>query len=123
MVVAPETRDTMIFSLASAQKAPEGMVLAPGGAWTTYSAFIGWLGPYRLPPYYVDRYEVTNREYQKFVDSGGYAKQEYWPTEFHRDGRVLQWKEVMPQFRDTTGRPGPSTWIACCTTASTPRRA
>ena len=32
-------------------------------------------GPYKLPPFYVDRYEVTNREYQKFVDSHGIRKE------------------------------------------------
>jgi dienelactone hydrolase len=53
---------------------------------------------------------VTNREYQKFVDSGGYAKQEYWPAEFHQNGRMLSWSEGVAQFRDTTDRPGPSTW-------------
>jgi eukaryotic-like serine/threonine-protein kinase len=112
MDVARKTDARMTFPLASAQRAPDGMVFSPGGSWRTYSAFIGWVGPYVLPPYYVDRYEVTNREYQKFVDSGAYAKQEYWPAEFHQDGHTLAWKEGMLQFRDATGRPGPSTWMA-----------
>ena len=112
MEVARATDANMAFSLASAQRAPDGMVFAAGGSLTTYSAFLGWIGPYTLPPYYVDRYEVTNSDYQKFVDSGGYAKQEYWPGEFHQDGHILPWKEGMLQFRDATGRPGPSTWAA-----------
>jgi tRNA A-37 threonylcarbamoyl transferase component Bud32/dienelactone hydrolase len=112
MEVARAADAKMDFSLASAQTAPDGMVFAAGGFWTAYSAFLGWIGPYTLPPYYVDRYEVTNREYQKFVDSGAYTKQEYWPQEFHQNGHTLAWKEGMPQFRDTTGRPGPSTWVA-----------
>jgi dienelactone hydrolase len=92
--------------------AREDAVFAAGGSWTTYNAFLGWIGPYMLPPYYVDRHEVTNREYQKFVDSGAYTKQEYWPAEFHRDRHILPWTEGMLQFRDATGRPGPSTWVA-----------
>ena len=32
------------------------------------------LAPMNPPPYYVDQYEVTNREFQKFVDSGGYER-------------------------------------------------
>lgn len=112
MEVAQAAEANMDFSLASTQTAPDGMVFAAGGFWTTYSAFLGWIGPYKLPPYYVDRYEVTNREYQKFVDSGAYAKQEYWPAEFHQNGHNLAWKAGMPQFRDATGRPGPSTWVA-----------
>ncbi len=112
MEVARRTDARISFPLASSQSAPDGMVFAAGGSWTTYSAFIGWLGPYMLPPYYVDRYEVTNRDYQKFVDSGAYAKQEYWPVEFRQGGHLLAWKEGMLQFRDATGRPGPSTWVA-----------
>jgi eukaryotic-like serine/threonine-protein kinase len=112
MIGAPETNAKMNFPLVEAQKAPADMVFAPGGYWTTYSAFIGWVGPYTLPPYYVDRYEVTNREYQEFVDGGGYGKPEYWPAEFRRDGRTLSWSDGVGQFRDTTGRPGPSTWAA-----------
>jgi dienelactone hydrolase len=112
MEVARRADANMAFSLASAQRAPDGMVFAAGGSLATYNAFLGWIGPYVFPAYYVDRYEVTNREYQKFVDSGAYAKQEYWPEEFHQDGKILPWKEGMLQFRDATGRPGPSTWEA-----------
>jgi dienelactone hydrolase len=88
------------------------MVLVPGGTWGDDVGFVGWLGPYKLPPYYVDRYEVTNRDYQKFVDSGGYVKQQYWTETFTLNGRGLSWSEAVAEFRDTTGRPGPSTWVA-----------
>jgi eukaryotic-like serine/threonine-protein kinase len=112
MIVAPQTDPKMEFALDAAQKSPPGMVLASGGDWADYIYFVGWVGPYKLPPYYVDRYEVTNRDFQKFVDSGGYEKKEYWKEPFIQDGRNLSWSEAMVQFRDTTGRPGPSAWIA-----------
>lgn len=111
MIVAPGTASAMHFSLALGQDAPAGMVYAAGGTWGDFSGFIGWMGPWRFPPYYVDRYEVTNREYQSFVDHGGYEKPRYWPTEFRRDGQTLGWAEAISLFRDTTGRPGPSTWV------------
>jgi len=112
LVVALQTRKTMDFALADFQKSPSGMVPVPGGNWSGYIDFIGWAGPYKLPPYYVDRYEVTNRDYQRFVDSGGYDKKEYWTEKFIRDGRELSWDEAMSEFRDTTGRPGPAGWVA-----------
>jgi len=112
LVTAPETESHMDFPLGAAQSWPKGIVLAPGGTWSGEAAFIGWLGPYKLPSYYVDRYEVTNRDYQVFVDSGGYQKQQYWTAEFNQNGRKLSWDEAMAQFRDSTGRPGPSTWVA-----------
>ena len=113
LLVAPITDDTMNFPLDAAQNAPPGTVYSPGEkGWREYVDFIGWVGPYNLPPYYIDRYEVSNREYQKFVDSGGYSNQEYWTEKFTRDGHELSWSDAMALFRDTTGRAGPSTWVA-----------
>lgn len=110
LLVAPETADKMGFDLATAGKSPAGMVYSSGGAWGDFIGFMGWLGPYQLPPYYIDRYEVTNADYQKFVDSGGYEKRQYWPQNMTRDGHEISWSDAMAFFRDTTGRPGPSTW-------------
>ena len=112
MVVAPDTNGRMTFSLAEQQNAPAGMVYVPPASWGNYIAFIGWVGPYKLPSHFVDRFEVTNREYQKFVDGGGYQKTEYWPAEFEKDGRKLSRDEAMAMFRDSTDRSGPSTWTA-----------
>jgi serine/threonine protein kinase/dienelactone hydrolase len=110
MIVAPATSAKMEFSLAAALKAPRGMVYGAGGNWGEYIAFIGWTGPYKFPAYYIDRYEVTNGEYQQFVDSGGYSKEQFWPSQFQQNGRSVPWSDGMLQFRDATGRPGPSTW-------------
>jgi eukaryotic-like serine/threonine-protein kinase len=111
MVIAPETEDRMMFSLDAARNAPSGMVYSGGGTWTKYIGFIGWVGPYNLPPYYLDQYEVTNRDFQKFVDSGGYENRRYWPEQFTKDSRNISWQEALTLLRDTTGRPGPATWI------------
>ena len=111
LIAAPQIQPKMDFQLGAAQKAPTGMVPAPGGVWAQSVAFVGFVGPTKLPKYYVDRYEVTNREYQKFVDSGGYAKKEYWTEKFIEDSRALTWDEAVEKFRDTTDRPGPSTWV------------
>ena len=35
---------------------------------------------------------------------------EYWKREFVKDGEIISWQDAMLEFRDTTGRPGPSTW-------------
>ena len=64
------------------------------------------VGPYKLPAFYVDRYEVTNREYQEFVDAGGYEKKEYWTVRFVGDGRELSRADAMAEFRDTSGGRG-----------------
>jgi predicted Ser/Thr protein kinase/dienelactone hydrolase len=112
MVVAPYTDSAMHFALTAQHDAPAGMSYVPANSWATYIAFIGWMGPYSMPAYYVDRFEVTNREYQKFVDSGAYTKPQCWPAQFRKDGHPLSWGEAMALFRDSTDRPGPSTWAA-----------
>ena len=109
-VSAPLTADSMQFDLERAAKAPEGMVPVPGGMWSDSLAFFGWLGPYNLPSFFIDRYEVTNRQYQLFVDKGGYGAREYWTQPYVRGGHHLSWTEGIDLFRDATGRPGPSTW-------------
>ena len=35
----------------------------------------------------MDRFEVTNREFKAFVDSGGYRRRELWEHPFIKDGR------------------------------------
>jgi serine/threonine protein kinase/dienelactone hydrolase len=112
LVEALPTRQPMDFALDALPASPVGMVPVPGAYWVEYIEFIGVVGSYKLPSYYMDRFEVTNRDYQKFVDNGGYEKKEYWAAKFMRDGRELSWTEAMAEFRDTTTRPGPAGWVA-----------
>jgi eukaryotic-like serine/threonine-protein kinase len=62
--------------------------------------------------FFVDRYEVTNKQFKEFVDKGGYRNRDYWKNEFVKDGKTLSWEEAMATFTDRTGRPGPSGWEA-----------
>lgn len=61
--------------------------------------------------FFIDRYEVSNAEYQKFVDSGGYRNPEYWQFEFVNDGAPLSREDALARLVDQSGRPGPSTWL------------
>ena len=60
--------------------------------------------------FWLDKFEVTNREFKAFVDRGGYRTREFWTEPFVSHGKTLSWDEAMAVFRDTTGKPGPSTW-------------
>ena len=64
----------------------------------------------KLDDYLIDRHEVTNEEYKKFVDAGGYTNRDFWKEPFVRDGRTVPWEQGIAAFRDTTGRPGPASW-------------
>jgi cephalosporin-C deacetylase-like acetyl esterase len=105
------------------ERAPAGMVhqtecFGPSGFGSlrdTTATLFGLPGFEDLPPiplgdYWIDRYEVTNKQFKYFLDKGGYVKREYWKHEFRQDARTLSWEEAMALFRDRTGRPGPATW-------------
>ena len=100
------------FALDAAAAAPEGMASVPPQQYFYVIWSLGDFGPYDLPKFYIDRFEVTNRQYQEFVDKGGYQRREYWKEKFLRDGRELSWEQAMDVFRDSSGRQGPSTWVA-----------
>ena len=63
-----------------------------------------------MPAFWVDRFEVTNGEFQRFVDAGGYTNAEYWQEPFEEGGRRLTLDEALSRFVDATGRPGPAGW-------------
>jgi hypothetical protein len=81
------------------------MVRVPGGSFQYRGS-----QPVTLAGYWLDKYEVTNRQFKEFVDRGGYQKKDHWKEPFVREGRTLSWEEAMAEFKDSTGRPGPSTW-------------
>ena len=72
------------------------------------------LGDETFPSFFIDRYEVTNREFKAFVDAGGYDSRDHWVHPFEQGGDRgpdLSWEAAMERFVDATGRPGPAIWI------------
>jgi pimeloyl-ACP methyl ester carboxylesterase len=65
-----------------------------------------------LGDYFMDRFEITNRDFKQFVDSGGYRRKELWEYPLVRNARALPWEQAMSLMTDRTGRPGPATWEA-----------
>ena len=66
--------------------------------------------PQQLGDFFVDRYEVTQRDFKRFVAAGGYSKPELWREPFVDGGRTLTFAEAMARFVDRTGQPGPANW-------------
>ena len=60
-------------------------------------------GGVQLTDYWLDRTEVTNRDFKAFVERGGYEHAPYWTA-------LSATQQSAGIFRDRTGRPGPSTW-------------
>ncbi len=103
--VAPDTdSDTMKFELHRPGDVPPRMVTVKGGSTRFEGQAI------EVPKFQIDQFEVTNREYKRFIDAGGYRRPELWKYPILQAGRTLTWEAAMAEMGDVTGRPGPSTW-------------
>jgi dienelactone hydrolase/tRNA A-37 threonylcarbamoyl transferase component Bud32 len=86
------------------------MVYVTGGRTEVAMPGLSGLPALVLPDYYMDRHEVTNAEYRRFVRGGGYAADSLWDVPVVRAGRTLSRDEVRRLFVDRTGQPGPAVW-------------
>lgn len=102
----------LAFRLDPEGSTPPGMVPVPGGKVGLAIPGLDQYPELEIAPFLIDRHEVTNEEYRRFVDAGGYAKADFWKQPFVRDGRTVSREEAFASFRDATGRPGPATWEA-----------
>lgn len=90
---------------------PEMVRIAGGRLGVQYPGF-ETVEPIALKDYLMDRFEVTNRDFKRFVDSGGYRRPALWEKRLVKDGRTIPWEQAMALMTDRTGRTGPSTWEA-----------
>ena len=90
---------------ASEKELEQRVALVPAGnvtLATTLSAGIG--SPEQeisVDPFLIDVHAVTNRQFQNFVDGGGYDALECWPEEI--------WPHLI-ELKDSTDQPGPRFW-------------
>ena len=90
-----QTPAGLAFTLTRSGTMPPGMVRVADGD---------------MPAFFIDKHEVTNKAYKAFIDAGGYRTAAYWPASTMKDGHPLSWQQLVGDFKDTTGRPAPSTW-------------
>src|SRR4030042_5517805 len=64
----------------------------------------------RVGEFLVDRFEVTNKEYKRFVDQGGYNNKNYWNFPIYKEGKEISWESAINIFVDKTGKQGPAGW-------------
>ena len=89
---------------------PEGMILIPEGNFIPAITGQG-VQEYYLSSFYIDKFEVTNKEFKEFMDAGGYDNYQYWvDMEFVKDGVSLSWEESKELMVDSTNIIGPALW-------------
>jgi cephalosporin-C deacetylase-like acetyl esterase/predicted Ser/Thr protein kinase len=106
-IAAGEMYGTIHFRLHPKDATHAGMLwvskIAKRGAYPA-------VAPAEAAEFWIDKYEITNRQFKEFVDAGGYQKREYWKQPFVKEGKQVSWQQAMAAFRDPSGRPGPATW-------------
>ena len=98
------------FVLDTPESMPEGMIRVSGETASIMSPGLEQLTALTLGDFFMDRHEVTNRQYKEFVDAGGYRDRACWRDTFVRGGQALNFEQAMSTFVDKTGRAGPSGW-------------
>ncbi|MEJ2538414.1 MAG: SUMF1/EgtB/PvdO family nonheme iron enzyme [Gemmatimonadota bacterium] len=89
------------FTLVPASAVPEGMVPVPGGDYLLSSPDAPTTLSAPLEPFFMDRFEVTNEDFQAFVSDGGYDEDGWW---------IDAPSGVRRELVDRTGLPGPRGW-------------
>lgn len=107
---APSEVADLKFPIDKKGALPPGMVRVIGGTVQIQIPGLEDKAAVQLDDFWMDKYEVTNREYKAFVKNRGYQKREYWQQKFVKEGKELSWEEAMQLFHDSTGQPGPATW-------------
>ena len=97
-------------AFAGISAAPSDMAGVPGGdyelrAWDSPAYAKASLGDF-----YIDKFEVSNREFKEFIDAGGYVQKQFWNYPFLSNGRILDWEQAVAEFKDRTGLAAPRSW-------------
>ena len=98
------------YTLHAPGAIPDGMVPVPAGGFPLYMPGFDHLDTEPTSAFLVDRDPVTNRQFKRFVDAGGYAREEYWREPFRDGDDELSRIRAMSRFTDSVGQPGPSNW-------------
>ena len=63
-----------------------------------------------IEPFMISKNEVSNSEYQKFVEDGGYENPSYWDFPFQVGSKILDFNSSIKLFTGKYGKSGPSNW-------------
>ncbi len=101
---------TWRYALRRPGEIPDEMEEVPAGGFPLYIPGLDHLETEPTGAFLMDRHPVTNREYKRFVDDGGYVREEFWREPLSDGERALPWAEAIARCTDAVGHPGPATW-------------
>ena len=100
------------FDISLANKLPKGFVLKN----SKQNIFMNFPGIFlgsdnSLPAYGVSKTEVSNQQYRKFIEDGGYETPEFWDFPVNINGIEHSFDNSIRLFTDKFGKYGPKNWI------------
>jgi serine/threonine protein kinase/dienelactone hydrolase len=98
------------YMLPKVGSIPKDMVFIQGKTSSIDLPGLSNISAEKINDFLMDRFEVTNKEYKNFIDSGGYRNKKYWKFPFIKGDTILSWQSAIARFTDKTGRYGPATW-------------
>ena len=102
---------TWHFTLRRAGEIPDGMEAIPAGSFPVFLPGLDHLPKDPVGAFLMDRHPVTNAQFKRFVDDGGYSCERFWSGPFFSGERELTRDEAMAMFVDSAGLPGPAGWL------------
>jgi dienelactone hydrolase len=99
-----------VFELPASMPDTSTMALVIGGKTNIFLAGLDSRPAAKFSPYLIDKNEVTNEEYKKFVDAGGYKNPDFWSIPTLLNGKPFNFNLAQKLFVDKTGFLGPATW-------------
>ncbi len=98
------------LKLDSVGKFPKNMVKVAGSETPMFIVGLESYGGKYVDDFLMDKCEVTNKEFKRFVDARGYRNKTYWDYLIISEGKEIPWEKAMELFHDRTGKPGPASW-------------
>lgn len=100
-VLLPSWADSIYITMRNDNMSKNDMIFINGGDIKLRTAGLDHIEPEKVENYYIDKYEVTNSDFLKFVKAGGYTNSKYWENGGDKH---------LKSFVDKTGFNSPSTW-------------
>jgi class 3 adenylate cyclase/dienelactone hydrolase len=112
LAFGPLGLDSIVLKLDTIGSLTEDMVRIPKSTTFMYIVGLEQHGPKDVDEFLIDRHEVTNEAYGKFIEAGGYEDRTFWKHPIILNGKEVPFEQAVKVFLDKTGRPGPAMWEA-----------
>lgn len=88
----------------------ENHIVMPGRSINNFRVYGRNTGKTNIPTFSISKNEVSNIEYQEFVNDGGYQNPTFWDFPFKIDDKLYEFKKTVSTFKGKFGKNGPANW-------------